>query len=737
MLLPLWSTFDSVASQKPTPTLQTRWAAAVTARNAHREYPRPQMVRKAWVNLNGLWDLSIQRGTGGASSYKILVPFPPESQLSGVMQPVRPDDLLIYRRSFSRPKGKRILLHFGAADWETAVFVNGRQVGSHKGGYDPFSIDITDALTSQGKQQLEVRLKDPTDKGPQPRGKQALEPGGIFYTPTSGIWQTVWLEPVPERSIESLRIDPSNDGDVRVSITPRVTEGAGKAEGSFKVSITDQGKVIEGTGAVGSAAVLRVMEPRLWSPSSPVLYSMKVQWGEDSVDSYFAFREVSLSKEPQPRILLNGKPLFLIGPLDQGFWPDGLYTAPSDEAMKYDIEVTKRLGFNMIRKHVKVEPDRWYYWADKMGIYVLQDMPSGDNSIGPADPDITRSPESAKSFRRELKAMIDARRNHPSIVSWVLYNEGWGQWNTVNMTRWLKAYDPTRLVDSTTGWTDRDTGDMRDVHVYPGPGAPPASRDRALLLGEFGGLGLPVPGHMWRESGWGYQSFKTSEELTEAFVGLLRELRFLIGKPGLSGAVYTQTTDVETELNGLMTYDRALLKMDESKVRRAIADLFLPPPTLEVIAPTSEETGINWRYSLIAPPPQWTGREFDDRTWSEGPGGFGTPETPGAIVRTRWDTQDIWLRREFVVKDDVERGDAWLSVSYDDDIEVYLDGEQMYKAPGWTTSYKLVPLQKRLTKGAHTLAIHCRQNRGGQYVDAGIVRIRERQATVKKPPKRS
>ncbi|HWA84293.1 MAG TPA: glycoside hydrolase family 2 TIM barrel-domain containing protein, partial [Fimbriimonadaceae bacterium] len=622
-LLLLIALMSTIAS---TQTLQTRWASSVTPANVHREYPRPQMVRKNWVNLNGPWDCAVvpQASEPSAGDFKkILVPFPVESQLSGFHGHVKPTDKIVYTRTFTIPHDAAIrrtagrldqttghvLLHFGAVDWKTTVYVNDKKVGEHTGGYDPFTVDVTEALTEAGPQKLTVVVTDPTDAGYQPRGKQVLKPGGIFYTPVSGIWQTVWLEAVPQAYIASLKIETwPRAGQVNVASqiegNTLVAPPYGDPTCKVRVEILENGKVIAhseqpvfrgdnvpedpGYAIKGNPITntLKVASHIDWSPDNPHLYDLRITLLErdkvlDEVTSYFGFREISLVKDAsgQPRIALNGKPIFLIGPLDQGFWPDGIYTAPSDEAMKYDLEVTKRLGFNMIRKHVKVEPERWYYWCDKLGIAVLQDMPSGDKSIGPDDPDIERSPESAADFRQELQAMVDTHFNSPCIVTWVLYNEGWGQWNTAEMTAWLKNYDKSRLVDSTTGWTDRKVGDYSDVHDYPGPGAPPNEENRAIFLGEFGGLGLPVPGHMWLEKGWGYQSFKTKEQLTDRFVQLFTDLRLLQSK-GLSGAVYTQTTDCETELNGLMTYDRAMIKMDEGRVRKAVESLFLPPPTV-------------------------------------------------------------------------------------------------------------------------------------------------------------
>lgn len=749
----------------PSQTLRTRWASSVTPENVHREYPRPQMVRNDWTNLNGLWDCAIVPQPGNVDEpvttefKKILVPFPVESQLSGFMGHPGPKDMIVYAREFDRPKGPRVILHFGAVDWLTTVLVNGKVIGHHQGGYDAFSFDITGALTASGPQRLEVHVTDPSDAGFQPRGKQVLKPGGIFYTPTSGIWQTVWLESVPKVHIKNLKIETwPRAGQLNVTV---ITNGAYRDGGGdppapgtstagvrCRVEVLANGKVVTkgeqefGHDSIGLSDLgmvqysgdvtntLKVADHVDWSPDHPYLYDLRISLLDkdgkvvDHVASYFAFREISLIKDAsgQPRIALNGKPIFLVGPLDQGFWPDGIYTAPSDEAMKYDLDITKRLGFNMIRKHVKVEPDRWYYWCDKLGIAVLQDMPSGDKFINPDQPDIERSPESAADFRMELQAMVDTHFNHPSIVTWVLYNEGWGQWNTAEMTAWLKDYDKSRLVDSTTGWSDRKVGDYSDVHDYPGPGAPPNEEARAIFLGEFGGLGLPVPGHMWLEKGWGYQSFKTSKELTDRFVQIFSDLRLLQAK-GLSGAVYTQTTDCETELNGLMTYDRAMIKMDEARVRKAVEALQLPPPIVTTILPTSEGGAQTWKYRLEAPPAGWSDAAFDDSAWTSGPGGFGTPQTPGAVLGTQWTSSDIYIRRQFTLDADQPADGLFLRLSHDDDVIVFLDGKEIYEAKGWTTSYQNIPLHAPLKKGAHTLAIHCHQNSGGQFVDAGFVRI--------------
>lgn len=710
------------ARPMPPPRLATQWTGKVSQTKPHPEYPRPQMVRKEWTNLNGPWDLSVTTGMARPDyKRKILVPFPIESYLSGIEERVPEGGTVWYRRKFTRPKGERVILHFGAVDWKSKIWVNGKEIGTHEGGFDPFKFDITDALKASGDQELIVSVQDPTDAGPQPRGKQVRKPGGIFYVPTTGIWQTVWLEAVPEKSIDSLKIVAKNDGTVSIGIKAL----QGDATGAW-AEIREGGKVLARMDGGGANLTFRIPNPKLWEPGSPKLYDLRVGLGSDVVESYFGFREATVGKGPdgKTRLLLNGKPVFMVGPLDQGYWPDGLFTAPTDAAMKYDVDVTKRLGFNTIRKHVKVEPATWYAYCDRQGILVWQDMPSGDRSIGPNDPDIKRTPESAAIFEKELKAMVDGLHNHPSIVTWVLFNEGWGQYDTTRMSTWLKEYDPTRLLDGVTGWADRDTGDMHDLHIYPGPGSPQPEPKRAAVLGEFGGLGLPVEGHMWEASNWGYQTFRTSEELTRAFESLFLNMRFLQTDPGLSAAIYTQTTDVETEANGLMTYDRKVMKMDEKRVRRAVMNLFEPPVRTVAILETAEVMPATWRYTIASPIEGWTKAGFNDSGWQSGESGFGMASTPNTTVRTRWATPDIWLRRTFTLPVAAE-GDLYLKIFHDEDAEIYIDGKLVTTLRGYTSSYQLVALPStlKLAAGEHTLAIHCRQTTGGQYIDAGLVRI--------------
>ena len=740
--------------------LMTRWAKDVSPEKVHPEYPRPQMVREKWVNLNGLWDYKIVEGGNppqGASTRfdsvkpekwdgKILVPFPIESALSGVMKRVPDNGKLWYRRSFSTPempKDGRLLLHFGASDWETVVSVNGKTVGLHRGGFDPFSFDITDALKPNSEQELVVEVSDPTDGSFQPRGKQIRKPHGIWYTPTTGIWQTVWLEPVGRAWIEKLRFTPHLDtSEIRVEFEVNVPPGNAQIE----MSVFDGQQRVKGrVHAFDSqrkgprykqVSTLQLPDVKQWSTDSPFLYEIRLDLRSnfeitDSVHSYFAMRKISLGKDEHgvQRLMLNNKPLFQYGPLDQGFWPDGLYTAPTDEALKYDIEMTKKLGFNMIRKHVKVEPDRWYYHCDKLGMLVWQDMPSGDRYISPTDPDIKRSAESIANFENEWREIITDFGNHPSIVMWVPFNEGWGQFETARIADLTRKLDPTRLVNSASGWTDRGVGDVFDVHIYPGPGMAPLSSTRASVLGEFGGLGLPLDGHTWQgKDNWGYRSFTNKADLQKAYLGIIGGLRPLIGK-GLTSAVYTQTTDVEIEVNGLMTYDREVLKFDAETLAKAHRKLYLPPPKITTIVPTSEETAQTWRYSTDKPKEGWEKSGFDDSAWKSGPGGFGEPSTPGSVVKTTWKTNDIWLRRDFEWSNDKPIHELGLRIHHDEDSEVFLNGVLIGTASGYSTSYQDRALDEAATKaikpGKNVLAVHCHQTGGGQYIDVGLVDVEE------------
>jgi hypothetical protein len=730
---------------KPAPSpLVTRWAKDVSPTKVHAEYPRPQMVREKWQNLNGLWQFAEAKANeappvGKNLDGRILVPFPVESALSGVGKRM---ERLWYRRTFSIPadwKGQRVLLHFGAVDWEAKIWVDGQELGEHRGGYDHFSFDVTDALKGDAEHELIVGVFDPSDAGYQPRGKQVRKPEGIWYTPSTGIWQTVWLEPVPVASIDSIQIVT----DMKQQIARIVVTGRGTTDTQrVAVNVTFERKpgefVMTGTLAgLGKTATINLHGETLrpWSPQSPFLYDLEVELQDkdgsalDYVKGYLAFRTIEVTKDGKgvPRVMLNGKPYFMVGPLDQGFWPDGLHTAPTDESLKFDIEMTKKLGFNSTRKHIKVEPERWYYYCDTLGLLVWQDMPSGDGFPARGQKEIKRSPESAKQYDLELKRMIDQLRNHPCIVMWVPFNEGWGQFDTVRVANWVKQYDPTRLVNNASGWNDMGAGDVNDVHVYPGPGAPRPDGKRASVLGEFGGLGLSLKGHLWNEKTWSYRGVADSADLTRQYERLLKRVYDLREKQGLNAAIYTQLTDVEVEANGLLTYDRGVTKVDVERVAAANRGDFSRMPHVEVVVPTAREQALKWRYTTNKPAGDWFKPEFDASAWKEGEAGFGTRMTPGSVVRTEWNTADIWLRRDFGLGD--EPFDKYLLLMHhNEDAEVYLNGVLATRVRGFITDYDEFAInsesKKALKKGKNTIAIHCHQTTGGQYIDAGLGRVK-------------
>lgn len=626
------------------PTLVSKFAADVDPAAVLPEYPRPTLIRPRWLNLNGSWEYAIRplnESQPKTFDGSILVPFAVESQLSGVGKTVGADNQLWYRRRFQVPSdwrnesgNDRLLLHFGAVDWKCQVWINGQEIGGHQGGYDPFSIDITDALqktlpTDENResgadqadqpiwQEIVVSVFDPTDAGPQPRGKQVAKPEGIWYTPVTGIWQTVWLEPVASASIESLHWVPSlANSEIRCTVQTRTASARDEANAtelspsnlSFRISI-DHGDV-KASFPIDQTATIKLSDVRPWSTTDPFLYEVTVELLQDNtvidqVRSYFGMRSIELRPDANgfPRLCLNGETLFMFGPLDQGWWPDGLYTAPTDEALKYDLQVTADAGFNLVRKHVKIEPERWYSHCDRMGLIVWQDMPSGDeNARWPHDgTELQRTAESKAIYEQELRAMILARRNHPCIVAWVPFNEAWGQFETVRQTEQVRALDPTRLVISASGGNDFGVGDVHDIHNYPGPEAPPSERQRAAVLGEYGGLGLPIAGHTWQDqANWGYRSFSSADELQKNYLEFIQQLRPMI-ESRLAAAVYTQTTDVEIEVNGLMTYDRAIIKFDLATLKLAHAELYQPLRSLSRVEQSLASTIAYWRFEAGKP----------------------------------------------------------------------------------------------------------------------------------------
>lgn len=579
--------------------LKTRWAAEVNPSCPLPEYPRPQMVRPDWQNLNGLWDYAI-RPVGedyGKPEGQILVPFCAESALSGVQRHVGSANALWYERSFKLPKewnGKAVMLNFGAVDWKAEVWVNGVRIGEHTGGYAPFSFNITPALRKSGKQTVRVRVWDASDEGFQPRGKQIEHTHGIWYTPVTGIWQTVWLEPVSPVA-HVLSYNPVWDA---ASSTLNVEV---KAEGSYdeaRIELSYQG------GPVGSGASMKIERPKLWSPDEPEIYDLSISLVKDGktvdrVEGYTCLRSVSVLSDPKPdrntnsykRIGLNGRRTFFFGPLDQGWWPDGLYTAPTDEALRFDIEKTRQWGWNMIRKHIKVEPARWYYWCDMLGVSVWQDMPciadhsSKTNAF--RDPEIARMqsnewqrdsflggtdcivPQEWKdNYYKEWGEIIDALKVFQCITVWVPFNEAWGQFDTPEVVAFTRAKDGTRLVNEASGGNYAFAGDIIDTHHYASPAMNNFEASFINVLGEYGGLGYPVPGHLWKEdNNWGYgKVLGSGEEVYDLYNRFAQMLKVFIGT-GCAAAVYTQTTDVEIEVNGIMTYDREVVKMNEELLR--------------------------------------------------------------------------------------------------------------------------------------------------------------------------
>ncbi len=565
--------------------LKTRWASQIDVNNVLPEYPRPIMERAQWQNLNGLWDyaiLPVGRQTPSSFDGKILVPFAVESSLSGVQKRLGGDNELWYHREFNVPsnwRNNKVLLHFGAVDWKADVWVNDIKVGQHTGGYAPFSFDVTPALKN-GANKLVVKVWDGTDSGYQPRGKQVNRPEGIWYTPVSGIWQTVWLEPVPEKYIEHIKVTPDIDKNI---LTVEAFTNETSSSDRVEVKVMDGSRVVATGQSINNQPVEVAMpaNPRLWSPNDPFLYNLEVTVLNgskqlDKVKSYTAMRKYSTRRDNNGivRLQLNNKDLFQFGTLDQGWWPDGLYTAPTDEALRYDVVKTKDFGFNMIRKHVKVEPARWYMHCDQLGMIVWQDMPNGDR--GPewqmrqyfTGNERIRSAESEANFRKEWKEIIDFLYSYPSIGVWVPFNEAWGQFKTKEITEWTKQYDPSRLVNPASGGNHYPVGDMLDLHQYPAPQLYLYDAQRATVLGEYGGIGWAIKEHLWEpDRNWGYVQFNSEKEVTDEYVKYAEQLKQLI-RQGFSAAVYTQTTDVEVEVNGLMTYDREVVKMDEARVRK-------------------------------------------------------------------------------------------------------------------------------------------------------------------------
>lgn len=572
---------DTSGWERKKSPIMTRWAESVEPGSTWTEYPRPQMRRNNWKNLNGLWDYVITQADSGIPvswDGKILVPYPVESALSGVMKKITRNERIWYKRTLSigaKLRNQRVILNFEAVDWETHVYINGKEIGTHRGGYDPFSFDITDYIEPGVRYDLVVSAWDPSDEGYQPIGKQTINPRGIWYTPSSGIWQTVWLEKVSKYHITDYKVVTDIDQS-QVDLMVQTNDRRATDDIEVRVFSDSRKLLATGKGKPGEEISLKMDDMRLWSPEDPYLYDLEIRFLHrntvmDRVRGYFGMRKVSLGKDDRgiTRIMLNNRFLFQNGPLDQGFWPDGLYTPPSEEAMAYDLEMLQKMGFNMLRKHVKVEPRRFYYLTDKMGLLVWQDMPSMFYGVAGSSGLQDKLAEARQNFEMELTELVNEHSNHPSIIIWVPFNEGWGQYDAVRIAGYVKTLDPTRLVNHVSGWNDEGAGDIKDIHNYPLPMSPPAEENRAIVLGEFGGLGLMTPGHMWQEENWGYEKMQDVLALLQKYEDFYTEVRKLAMDPGLSAVVYTQTTDVETEANGLMTYDRDRVKMGAQNIANA------------------------------------------------------------------------------------------------------------------------------------------------------------------------
>lgn len=710
--------------------LTSKFTKDIDIDNVLAEYPRPQMVRSEWQNLNGIWELqplfSSKEGMPeDVYTMQILVPFPIESSISGIMKHY---DRFAYRRTFTVPKdweGRNLLLHFEAVDWQCEVFVNGQSVGTHSGGYDPFAFDVTNYLVEGDEQELVVKVYDPTNMGGQPRGKQTLSPGGIMYTSTSGIWQSVWMEPVENIYIEKYTVVPDVDNSsVAVTVTAK-----GSQEGNAIIAVKDGDKVVATAEAtINEKVTIPVPDAKLWSPDSPFLYDIDITLkanGEtqDAVKGYFGMRKISLGKnDGYTRMFLNNEPLFHIGPLDQGFWPDGIYTAPTDEALLYDIQATKQMGFNMIRKHIKVEPRRWYYHCDRVGLLVWQDMPSGA-SYGGVAIDKTQ-------FKKEYTAMIENLYNSPCIIMWIIFNESQGRHDVESLVNYTKQLDPSRLAnqDSQYGTHSTFVGDVWDVHHYPNPAfVPCGNKNMANVCGEYGGLKYKEDGHIWGAGDWGYATMSSRKELIDTYEKYVFDLVKFRDCFGLGGAVYTQTTDVEIEINGLITYDRAVEKVDFEKMKEINNRVTKSMLKKDTIIATAMEGGEMWKMTTTQPATDWYTADFDDSSWKEKKSGFGTSGTPNAVVRTTWSSSDIWIRKKFRL-DGMNRQQAdslVMLMTHDEDCEIYINGIKMAEFTGHDNNYSLVDftaaVKNALVYNAdNTVAVHCKQTTGGQFIDLGI-----------------
>ena len=780
--LVMLTAFSARAGWRPVPcpgsgsTMLTEWGERVTPENVWREYPRPQMVRPEWTNLNGLWEYAITSNATYATvspwdrsepcrelvqKGEILVPFALETPLSGVGRLLEPTEFLWYRRTISVRKtpGRRLLLHFGAVDFRCQVFIGHDEVTDvpHEGGLVPFTVDITDSVRD-GENELIVLVWDPTTRSLGSCGKQVFNPKGCSYTRMSGIWQTVWMESVPESYISGYKVVTDIDkGEVRIEVEKR-----GEGGQRMTISAYDGDKKI-GDFAPLSASIysLRLRDFECWSPEHPKLYDFTAKFGDDEVRGYFGMRKFEKRRDVNGvwRFYLNNEPYYILGSLDQGWWPDGFLTPPSEAAMAFDIATVKKLGCNMMRKHMKDEPARYYYLCDRMGVLVVQDMAAGGG-----DRNLRYG-----FFRREFKEMVDCLYNFPSIVMWCPFNEDWGcqpgEFLTHNTLDWIRRYDPTRLVNGPSGWNDYEGGDFRlaggkvvrgaskhkpqpqceaadavDMHFYRGPSMHPVNERRVSFLGEFGGLGQTVKGHEWSaKESWGYGGTgdtSTREGLMRTYLQLMDNLGCLAYE-GLGGSVYTQTTDVELEINGYLSYDRKVLKYDADAVRAAhervkrLAKLGATRRHVRrEVFPKLDARPDAWAYLMEdSAPAGWERPDFDDAGWKRSPGGFGNEsigrDRPEAKVATPWTTKTLRVRKIFEFAPGAEIVKAAVEMFHDEDATVYLNGKKILVAAGYNANYGKFLLdgedvRSAIRPGRNVLAAEIRQTVGGQYFDCAL-----------------
>lgn len=731
------------AWQMKQPPLTTPWTSQVNTNAPLPEYPRPQMVRSNWMNLNGLWQFepgitnTDPVPTNQTLSGNILVPYPMESAISGVMAY---SAWSWYRTLFTVPfgwSGQRIILHLDAVTWQAQVYVNGKSVGIHSGGYDPISYDITSYLTGLGPQELIVQVWSPEDNGGQPRGKQTLYPGGIMYTSASGLWQPAWLEPVGTSGVQNLVIIPDVDNSrLRLTVNTYASNGV-----TVSATVLSNATVLQTVnGSPDVELDIPMANPELWTPNNPFLYNLQVTvlsggTTNDSVTSYFGMRKISTNNVAGiPRIYLNNQPIFGMGPLDQGYWPDGIYTAPTDDALKFDIQEIKTLGYNSIRKHEKVERQRWYYWADTLGVMVWQDMPTCNSYTGAANPPAVNPID----FIAELSALVTNHWNSPSIIMWDIFNEdqgeagssdGVGQTNTAYLVNLVKGMDPSRLVNQASGGAYFGAGDVYDNHNYPPPGDP-VSTTQAAVDGEYGGIGLLVAGHLWNASAAFIGDILATNDA--AFADIYDSYADqLVGYKagGLNAAIETQITDVENECDGLLTYDRVVIKPDPTRIAYSNQKAISGQVNVTTVVPTSQTIPQSWQYTTNAGTgsTDWYAVNFNDSAWSTGFAGFGTVD-PGVTPNTPWTTLGyIWLRRTFNPGSlsGQQLSNLVFSVYHDEDVVIYINGVLAAQASGYSTAYVNLPVSAQaqaaiIPNGTNVLAVSCYQTTGGQFIDVGI-----------------